>query len=146
MVYVLEWRDTRSERRSRDGRAVVSHVRVFRSAAAIKGFLRSQRRAQPPGGEFRLSVRGRSSDPASVFTTGPAIIEWDARATALPTPANRSAWSDELEAMALSVRLTMRVGRELARAEQAGLLSRRDADRLLAVLERLLTNAAPTPP
>lgn len=135
MVYVLEWRAPRGTRRP--GRCLVSYVRVFRSVAAIKAFVRSRRFARIGGSELRLGLRG-ASRAGPVTTTIEAILAWDHRTASLPSPLDHSRWEADLAVLGLSGSVREGVAAELERGRMGGLLSGQQVHAVLDLLSRAL--------
>lgn len=131
-MYVLEWRTPGGTGR---GRALVSHLRLFRSAVALQALVRSRRFAARRAAEFRVS---RRPDGQSVVTNLTAILAWDCGEMLLPAPLCESRWAAELGSLGAADRVHAAVADELVRARAAGLLSRPEVDQVLALLARLL--------
>jgi hypothetical protein len=138
MSYVLEWRDAQSSA----GRppTIVSYVRVFRTAAAIKAFVASRAFATTRNAELRLTLRPAGRAQASVITSVALIRAWDNLGSLLPDAALGSAWAAELERMSSAANICARIETELTTAERAGLLTGRQANWLRLQVRRLLNN------
>jgi hypothetical protein len=137
MAYVLEWRDA-ALAPARPGQSVVSHVRLFRSAPAIKAFLCRRAFARAPRLEYRLSLRQHGTVRASVITGRAAILGWDERHCLLPPALAHARWAAEIDRLTLQAELRGRIATSLARAEDAGVLSHADTQRIAGLLDRLL--------
>lgn len=135
MVYVLEWRDPPGD--IRRTHCLVSYVRVFQSAATIKGFVRSRRFAAWSSSEVRLTLRGRDR-AAPVITSVAAILAWNPAEAPLPLPLPGSRWQADSAMLGLAVHVLAAVAAELERARAAGLLSAADVQMLVDGLREAL--------
>lgn len=137
MAYVLEWRDADAVP-AEPGESLVSHVRIFRSGAAVRLFVARRAFAAQAGSEFRLTVQRSGMPPTSVITARAAILAWDDQQTALPAALAVSHWGRDLERLAATAEVRGRLVAALVRAEAARLLSHQQTQLLHALLDQLL--------
>lgn len=142
MILVLEWRGFQPSVRSTRG--LVSHVRLFRTVAALKAFVRSRSFARWASSELRLSRRGDDS-AGPIITDAAAILAWDAARTSLPTAMVASEWERDLVSLCLNESIGAAIARELDRARRANLLSRSHVRQILELLAECLAHGGARP-
>lgn len=141
MAYILEWRPV-GVIPTPPGCGLVSYVRVFRTASAIKAFVRRRKLARESGTEFRLSLRRRGAVLGSVITGRQAILAWNDLQTSLPAALAVTRWGRELDRMTSLARVQSDIADALARAEAAQLLTAEQVSQLLRLVEKSLRAAS----
>ncbi|MEO1969491.1 MAG: hypothetical protein ABGW87_12365 [Sphingomonadaceae bacterium] len=139
MTFVLEWRPPNTA--SQPIRSVVSYMRVFRSAAAVKAFVCSRGFAEGNADELRLSAH-RQHSTESVFTTVADILRWNPRQSTLPSALADSKWEAELGALGLPDQILDAVTKQLKRAQERHFLSDAQVQRLRAMIAAALAGKA----
>lgn len=140
MTFVLEWRPP--NKAGQPIRSVVSYMRVFRTAAAVKAFVCSRSFSEGNADELRLSAHDHHSTE-SVFTTVADILRWDPRHSALPSEMADSKWQAELAALGLPDQVLDAVTKQLQRAQARHFLSEAQVQRLRAMIAAALAGEAP---
>lgn len=137
MAYSLEWRAAGDDHPWTAPRGLVSFLRVFHSAPAIKAFVRSRAFTREGVDEVRLSCTG-DAGVGSVITSVAAIRAWNEREARLPPALASSRWEAAQRRLCARAALEAQVAAVLAQAEQAGVLDRAQVERLWALLDAML--------
>jgi hypothetical protein len=133
---VLEWREPGPP--AGDEAGVVSQVRVFRGAAAVKAFVSQRGFARVAAIEFRLTERKGAVAVASVITSRAAILGWDERLYALPAPLTASLWMRDLDRLGALAQVRRQLTEALAQAVAARLLTHGASQQVRALFEALI--------